>query len=152
MPIQLIDREAFTISGYFVETCLETSARDIAGVESEYEDNLPGLLGIRLGTGHYGLMWYTENHRYCYLLGVQTTDRPTGMDGLSVRGIPAASYAVLDVSNGQSVFTAWGQFFEVDLSAAGLKPDYEHGLFFEYYPEDPLAGCQLWTPVKPIQP
>jgi predicted transcriptional regulator YdeE len=152
MPIQLIDREAFTISGYYIETSLETSVQDIARVEGQYEENLSRLNSLRQGKGHYGLMWYTENHRYCYLLGVQSSDRPTEVDDLSVRIIPSASYAVLEVPKGKSIFTAWGEFFEADLPAAGLKPDYEHGLFFEYYPEDPTAACQLWTPIKPIQP
>lgn len=149
MSIQIVNRDAFYIVGYMVETCLETAVTDIAMIEKQYDDNKAVLLAMQNSNGHYGLMWYTQNHRYCYLLGVDVEHQIPERESLHCRLVPAARYAVMEVERDQSVFAAWSEFFEKNLPSAGWKPDYNHGMFFEYYPDDGSGSCQLWTPVLP---
>jgi predicted transcriptional regulator YdeE len=150
LSIKVMDRDAFYIIGIMVETSLATAVRDISILEQQYEEYAPLSMALRSSQGHYGLMWYTQNHNYCYLLGVSVKKLLPESDNLLCRYIPAARYAVMNVAADQSVFTAWGDLFEKILPAVGWAPDYEHGMFFEYYPDDGAECCQLWTPVKPI--
>jgi predicted transcriptional regulator YdeE len=150
MSIIISDRDAFAILGVMVETNLATAGQDITLLEKHYTELAPRIKAHRDAQGHYGLMWYTQDHRYCYLLGVSVDQTVSESEPLLCRQIPAARYAVMNVSGDESVFAAWGEFFEKILPSEGWAPDYEHGQFFEYYPDDGSFYCQLWTPVKPI--
>lgn len=149
MSIQIKDREPFYLLGVMVETSLATAGQDISALEKVYIESEPELITHAITPWHYGLMWYTHDHRYCYLLGVAVEQMLGERNPLLCRHIPAARYAVLEVERDQSLFTAWGDFFDKVLPSAGWAPDYNHRMFFEYYPEDGGGSCQLWTPVLP---
>jgi predicted transcriptional regulator YdeE len=142
------DRDTFYISGYFVETCLDTCDSDVTRLWSEFQKEKEILytnFGIK--DGFYGLMWYTENHRYCYLLGIETNKLSTAMNGVSCMCIPKSHYAITEVPNNMSIVEAWTEYFEKTLPDAGYIPNAEHGMYFEYYPTFDASGCQLWTPI-----
>ena len=42
---------------------------------------------------------------------------------------------------------AWTVFFFEAIPQAGYAPNYEHGFFFEYYPDGVHGSFELWTPV-----
>jgi AraC family transcriptional regulator len=75
-----------------VETCTKDlnelwktfEARNLAGVFR----NAPGY-----EKGLYGLMWYTKNHKYCYLLGMETKATTIQLDEVSIKTLPPARYA-----------------------------------------------------------
>lgn len=154
MKIKMIERSALTICGYVVETSLETCEQDLRALWEDFRDGkrkgqLQSLAGSRGGI--YGLMWYTQNHRYCYLLGMETEVKETGLNSVCIKRVPEARYAVVSVPSNMSVVEAWTLFFEKVLPEAGYMPDSDHGLYFEYYPDEDSETCELWTPVKELK-
>jgi AraC family transcriptional regulator len=151
MDIQIIERSEITIGGIVTETSVETCSNDLKELWDHFEERkLPGILRNAPGyqKGRYGVMWYTENHRYCYLLGMETKATEKELNGATIKTIPPARYAMVSVPEGMTVFQAWGVFFEKDLPGAGLEPVLENGLYFEFYPDEDEKSCQLWTPIK----
>jgi AraC family transcriptional regulator len=152
MDLMIEEREAFYIAGYVVETSLETCVDDISKVWKQFQREKGNLFStIREGEGYYGLMWYTTDHRYCYLLGVASHQPVAEENELCCRAIPAGRFARVEVPEDDSVLEAWREFFDVTLPENHLAPDYEHGMFFEYYPEEYSAACQLWSPIKAVE-
>ncbi len=152
-------RDGFHVCGYSVETCLDTCREDLSLLRRDF-DAQKGVLFEALGfrDAVYGLMWYTQDHRYRYLIGVEAADAGKAPSGAQCVCIPAAEYAVATVPPSVSAFDAWTAFFEKALPAVGYTPDSNHGLYFEYYPCGMGSGadvsaanmdhaCELWTPV-----
>lgn len=152
MELIIEQREAFNIAGYVVETSLETCVADISRLWKQFQREKGRLFEtVREGTGFYGLMWYTTEHRYCYLLGVAASQPVPEVDELCCKAIPAARFARVEVPEEASVLEAWREFFDVTLPEHQLAPDYKHGMFFEYYPEEYSAACQLWSPITAMK-
>jgi AraC family transcriptional regulator len=151
MDIRIIEHDEITIGGIVTETSVETCTKDLNELWKKFEEqklaevfrNAPGYK-----KGLYGLMWYTQNHRYCYLLGIEIKEAKTGLDEISIKTLPPARYAVVSVPDNMTVLEAWGVFFEKDLPAAGISPVLENGLYFEYYSDEDGKTCELWTPIK----
>lgn len=151
MDIRIIDRGEITIGGIVTETSVETCTKDLNELWKTFKErNLSGLFRNVPGykKGLYGLMWYTQAHRYCYLLGMETNKAEPGLDNVSIKTLPPARYAVVSVPDDMTVLEAWGEFFEKDLPVAGLLPVLENGLYFEFYPDEDGKTCELWTPIK----
>ncbi len=145
LKIRFENREHFKVCGYSVETSLETNDLDLARLWQHKND----LLSLQDGNPSlYGVMWYKENHRYFYLLGFPVTEYLQFLEGIVFAEIPSARFAVAAVPEGMNAVAAWTEFFETELPAYKLKPDAEHGKYFEYYAPD--GSLELWTPVKPI--
>ena len=141
MDIRFVKRETFTVTGYAVETDLAASAKDIGSLWDKYEEKL--LSFPTSGSCLYGVMWYTKNHRYYYLLGIHGEN--TTMSKVVQAKIPTACFAVASVPEGMPAIDAWTVFFEKELPTLGFVPDVEHGRYFEFYDKD--GACELWTPV-----
>jgi AraC family transcriptional regulator len=141
LDIRFAKRDAFTVTGYAIETDLAASAKDIGSLWDKNKDN---LLSIPTSDSClYGVMWYTKNHRYYYLLGIHG-ENITMNEAAQVK-IPAARFAVASVPGDMPAVEAWTIFFEKDLPALKTVPDAEHGRYFEFYGQD--EACELWTPV-----
>ncbi len=67
--------------------------------------------------------------------------------GAELKEIPAALYAVAPFGKDYDGVKAWTDFFFEAIPQAGYAPDYEHGFFFEYYPDGANGDYELWTPV-----
>jgi predicted transcriptional regulator YdeE len=153
MQMRIVDRNAITLCGLTVETSLETCENDLGDLWSDFKERgLDNILNTvpECKNGIYGLMWYTEHHRYCYLLGVETEAEPTEPGSPTVKRIPPARYAVVGVPDGMSLIEAWTEFFEETLPKAGYAPDSEHGFYFEYYRSIDSSSCELWAPVREL--
>ena len=152
--IRIIERKEFTVCGYVVETSLETCGKDLSELwdrlRSQKLSDVFKSLGRCMG-GLYGLMWYTENHRYCYLLGKESENKEVELDLVCVKKIPEACYAVMTMPDNMPIVEAWTVFFERILPEAGYMPDSDHGLYFEYYPNEDNEICELWTPIKELK-
>lgn len=142
MEIRFEDRDGFSVYGYAVETILSSAEKEVGALFENHEE---GLLSIPEGNGSlYGVMWYTENHRYYYHLGIHSNKVP--LDDMAEVVIPAAHFAIATIPEGMDAFEAWTFYFEEELPRLGYAPDAEHGTYFEFY--DSNGNCELWTPVN----
>lgn len=152
MKIRFVDRPGFQIVGYSVETSLDESEKDLAALYGDYFDSEKAssidTVAKQNAAAYYGLMWYLQGHtRYRYLLGKETANLTLVPAGADVKEIPAAHYAVATFKRDSDGIKAWTDFFFEAIPAAGCAPDYEHGFFFEYYPDGVSGDYELWTPV-----
>ena len=144
MKIQFLTQADFFVHGYAVETVLSSCEKDVGQLWEKHKED---LLAIPAGKSClYGVMWYTEDHKYYYLLGIKS-ETPPQSDMITVM-IPAADFAVATVPSHMSSVEAWTQYFEKELPALLYVPDAEHGKYFELYDED--ENCELWTPVRKL--
>ncbi|SET30516.1 AraC family transcriptional regulator [Natronincola peptidivorans] len=150
--MEIINRDELMICGYVVETSVDNCSTELGRLWDDYRNNKSDELleaKYRCKEGLYGLMWYTENHRYCYLLGREI--KSTGVElpkSKAIKKIPPARYAVYTVPNNMSVFDAWTVFFEEEIPKEGYEPNAEIGLYFEYYTDKDSNSCQLWAPIR----
>ncbi|AET67851.1 hypothetical protein Desor_2249 [Desulfosporosinus orientis DSM 765] len=147
MEIKLVNRDEITIGGNVVETSLDTCEKDLNELWNNFRYKSFDTVNLESNNGLYGLMWYTQDHRYCYLLGKEIRAKGENLDSLIIKKVPAARYAVVSVPKDMSIVQAWTLFFENVLPKNGYIPDSEHGLYFEYYDNEGYKTCELWTPV-----
>ena len=152
MQIRFMDKASFQICGYSVETSLDESSKDVEDLYNDYFNTEKATLidnAARIkATEFYGLMWYLQGHeRYHYLLGKETVNLTVIPSKAELKEIPAAFYAVATFDNDYDSVKAWTDFFFEAIPQAGYAPDYEHGFFFEFYPDGVDGKYELWTPV-----
>jgi len=152
MQIRFIERSDFQISGYSVETSLDESGKDVAVLFSDYFNTEKAALIDNVAKNkaaeYYGLMWYLEGHeRYRYLLGKETVNPSVIPAEAESKELLAALYAVASFEKDDDNTKAWTDFFFEAIPQVGYAPDYEHGFFFEYYPDGVNGDYELWTPV-----
>lgn len=146
MELKLQSRNTFYICGYFIETSLETCGEDLSKLWRDFETNKEELFNVfGYKNDFYGLMWYTENHRYCYLIGIEVDGISKAPTGACCKCVPGTNYAIALVPQTLSAVEAWTEYFEEILPNAGYIPNAEHGMNFEYYPGK--GAYELWTPV-----
>lgn len=144
MEIRFENKEAFVVTGYAVETSHATNETDLGALWDEYNGRLASASGG--GARLYGVMWYTENQSYYYLLGVERR-AGVSLEGASTSiEIPAAQYAVAAAPGGMPIIEAWTAYIQKELPERGYIPDAGHGKYFEFYDEN--GACELWTPVQ----
>ena len=142
MKIRFKNRAEFFVYGFAVETELSSSQDDVGSLWENYEKillNIPASESCL-----YGVMWYTEGHKYYYHLGI-CSETPL-LDGMSAVVIPSAYFAIATVPDNMTIVEAWTEYFETELPSLGYTPDSEHGRYFEFHGAD--GKCGLWTPVK----
>ncbi len=140
--------DSFYICGYFVETSLDTCDEDLSKLWSDFEfkkEELFNIYGYK--EDFYGLMWYTDNHRYCYLIGIEVDNIDKMLEGAIYKYISGTDYAIAYVSADISAIDAWTDYFDKILPDAGYIPNTKHGYNFEYYPNGHTGEYELWTPV-----
>jgi len=152
MQIRFINKSDFQISGYSVETSLNESGKDVAALYNDYFNTEKATLIDNVAKNkaaeYYGLMWYLEGHeRYRYLLGKETVNPSAIPVEAELKEIPASLYAVADFEKDYDGVKAWTDFFFEAIPKTGYAPNYEHGFFFEYYPDGVNGNYELWTPV-----
>lgn len=142
MKIRFENKNDFVVQGYAVETILSSCENDVGQLWAQHKDSLLAISESQLCL--FGVMWYTHDHKYFYLLGIQA-GKPLNSNMISIE-IPAAHFAVATVPKNMTEIEAWTQYFEKELPSLGYIPDAEHGRYFEFYNAD--GACELWTPVK----
>ena len=142
MEIRFENRKEFSVCGYAVETELSSSEGDVGLLWENHEKILQSIPASE--SCLYGVMWYTEGHRYCYHLGICSETPP--LDDMTAVTIPSACFAIATVPDNMTIVEAWTEYFETELPFLGYMPDSEHGRYFEFHAAD--GTCELWTPVK----
>ena len=142
MKIRFEKLNDFIVHGYAIETVLSSCEKDVGQLWEQYKEAI--LSTPESKSSLYGVMWYTENHMYFYLLGMRSEKLPKS-DMMTVT-IPSANFAVATVPRDMDTVEAWTQYFEKELPALNYEPDAEHGKYFEFYDEN--GNCELWTPIK----
>ena len=151
MNIDIMEREAFFICGYMVETTPEQNDKDISDLYSDFLGNekeaiLAKLKGSK--KGYYGLSWYTEGHRrYCYLLGIEVAEENSAPENSIIKKITKTTYAVARFPKGEDIIKAWTEFYYNEIPKTGFKVYEEQNLYFEYYPFSVNDMFELWVPV-----
>jgi len=151
LDIHLENRDSFVVWGYGVETDLANNDKDIGRLWSDRKDELQTLSANP--SGLYGVMWYTDNthKRYCYVLAVQANNQGGERINNQMKQIeiPKGLYAVARFPDSTDLGEAWSEFYFKELPMRGLETDYQHGIFFEWYPVE--GGIELWNPVNKIE-
>lgn len=152
MKINLTERSEFKLCGYSVETNPENNDKDISALLHDYfhrgKVELIEQIAKNKGEEYYGFSWYTQAHeRYCYLFGKEVDDPEELPHGAQLKRIPKTQYAFEAFEAGSDIIRAWSDFFYKDIPESGYEPNYEHGLWFEYYPEGINGKYELWSPV-----
>lgn len=156
MKIHFEKRDSFRVVGFAVETNLDSCIEDVGSLWENYEKKLLNLANSE--SPLYGLMWYTEDHNYFYLLGIEDSDNSisdiitntnsndeNSKDEIFSVDIPSACFGVANIPKEMDTIKAWTKYFEVELPKLEYLPDDEHGKYFESYFD---GVCELWTPVK----
>jgi predicted transcriptional regulator YdeE len=152
MQLRITNGASFQICGYSIETSLEESGTDVEALYNDYFNSEKSLLIDSVAKNKsaeiYGLMWYLDGHeRYRYLVGKETANLSVIPAGAELKELPASLYAVASFGKDYDGVKAWTDFFFEAIPQAGYAPDYEHGFFFEYYPDGANGDYELWTPV-----
>jgi len=142
MEIRFENESGFIVHGYAVETILSSCEKDVGQLWEKHKEDLLAIPESK--SCLYGVMWYTETHKYFYLLGIKN-EKPPKSDMTAVT-IPAANFSIATVPDDMDTIEAWTQYFEKELPLLGYIPDAEHGRCFEFY--NPKEECELWTPIK----
>ena len=115
MKTRIVEREAFYICGYAVETNLEENDNDISKLYARFENNRYDSILKQLplfGKGYYGLEWYTEGHEsFFYLFGREIGEMTVAPKGSEIKYIPSAKYLVAEILAGTNLVDAWTEFF-----------------------------------------
>lgn len=153
MNIKIAERDSFELCGYSRETCPANNEEDLNILFHDFfeDEQAKEIRAISLGGAeeYYGLLWYTDptHQKYFYLLG-QVVNAPKDIPhGATLKTIPKAQYAVCHCETGSDSIQIWTEFFYEAIPAMGYTPDYDHGFWFEYYPNGVSGKCELWSPV-----
>ncbi len=152
MKIYLTERGEIHLCGYSVETDRENNDKDIHTLFHDYFHQGKAELIEKIAQNnraeYYGLSWYTQNHeKYRYLLGKEVAAPSEIPPGAQLKQVPKALYAVEAFEAEIDIIQAWTVFFYRDISDSGYEPNYEHGYWFEYYPNGVYGKYELWSPV-----
>lgn len=152
MEKRFVNRDDFYVCGYSVETTLKENDKDIAALlQSYFQDEKSEQvdeIAKNKGPEYYGLSWYTKPHgRYRYLLGKEAVSFQTIPAGAEMKLVPKAYYAVGYFDKETDIIQAWTDFFYSTVPKLGYTPNFEHGFWFEYYPDGLQEKYELWIPV-----
>lgn len=151
MIFRLLNRSAFSICGYSMETSLETCGMDLRKLWKDYgstSQKLYNVFGVR--EDFYGLMWKTKTSKssYIYLIGIEVAETKKPPEKAEIKQIPPAKYAVASVPASLSAVDAWNEFYNNVLTESEYTPAVGHVFDYEYYPHGDGNDYELWTPVQ----
>ena len=151
MEIRLVEKDAFCVCGYAVETTLAQNDRDVAALYRDFFENgrEAALLSLKgSAKGYYGVSWYTQGHeRYFYLLGIEVGPENAAPANAVMKSLPKTTYAVAGFSKGEDIIKAWNDFFYEEIPLSGLSVNAQPNVYFEYYPGAVDSAYELWVPV-----
>lgn len=145
MEVRFENRDSFNVVGFAVEANLDSAVEDIGLLCEKYEKS---LLKLANKNPLYGVMWYTKDHNYFYLIGIEDNTNlvEKNLDNPISLKIPSAKFAIATLPKNMDLIEAWTVYFESKLPNLGYVPDNNHGIYFEAHNDN--GTCELWTPIK----
>ena len=149
MDPKIVDRGAFKVMGVIGHFA---SAAENRGPlwEEEYMSFHDQIEPLSAGEGHYGVYLGANHAKPIDILAGMTVQDATGApEGVQVREVPAALYAVFEClfqAIGPTYDHIWGEW----LQSSAYEQDTSK-LGFDYYPPGMTGGdspIEIWFPVK----
>lgn len=149
MDPKIIDRDAFKVMG--VVGHFASAAENFGPLwEETYMSFHAQIEPLSAGEGHYGIYLSPDHSKPIdYLAGMAVQDATGAPEGIQVREVPAATYAVFECSF-QEIGHTYGYIWDEWLQTSEYEQDVS-GLGFDYYPPattDGSSPMEIWFPVK----
>jgi predicted transcriptional regulator YdeE len=153
MDPKIIDRDAFKVMGVIGH--FDSVAEDHTALWEEdfmlFHDRIKSL---STGEGYYGVYLGADHNKPMDILAgmaVQDTaqDAKGAPEGIQVREMPAATYAVFECSF-QEIGHTYGYIWDEWLESSAYEQDMTK-LGFDYYPPattDGSSPMEIWLPIK----
>ena len=149
MQPKIVNREAFTVMGVIGH--FASAAENLSPLwEQKYTSFHEQIEPLSAGEGHYGVYLGADHAKPIdYLAGMAVRDTAGAPEGVEVREVPAALYAVFEGSFqdiGPTYGYIWGEWLQ---SSADQQDTSKLG--FDYYPPgttDSNSPMEVWFPVK----
>jgi AraC family transcriptional regulator len=148
MEPKIVDRGAFKVMGVIGH--FASAAENMDSLWDEYMSLDNRVKPLSTGVGHYGIYLGADHSKPLdYLVGRAVQDATGAPEGVEVREVPAAQYAVFECSFqaiGRTYGYIWGEWlpssvYEQDVSKFG----------FDYFPPGTTDGdspIEIWVPIK----
>ena len=149
MDPKIVDRDAFKVMGVIGH--FASAAEDFGPLwEEEYMSFHSQVEPLSAGDGHYGVYLGADHTKPIdYLAGMAVQDAAGAPEGVQVREVPAAKYAVFECSF-QEIGPTYGYIWGEWLQSGPYEQDTSK-LGFDYFPPGTTDGdspMEVWLPVK----
>jgi predicted transcriptional regulator YdeE len=152
MEPKIVRRERLTVMGVIGH--FGSAAENFGPLwEEEYMSFHEQIEPLSAGKGHYGVYLGADHAKPIdYLAGMAVQDAAGAPEGVEVREVPAALYAVFECSF-QAIGLTYGHIWGEWLQSSAYEQDTSK-LGFDYYPPgtttDGNSPMEVWVPVKEL--
>ena len=147
MKPKIVSREAFQVMG--VVGHFDSAGVNFGPLWKDYTAFSDQIEPLSAGEGYYGVYLGADySQPIDYMAGMAVREGVGTPEGVEVRDVPAALYAVFACSL-QSPGSTYGFVFDEWLPTSEYEQDTKFG--FDYYPPAATGGdfpMQIWFPVK----
>ena len=147
MEPRIVSREAFTVMG--VVGHFQSAAENFGPLWQEYMTFHEQIEPLSAGEGHYGVYLGADHSQPIdYLAGMAVQDTASAPEGVEVREVPAALYAVFECLF-QAIGPTYGYIWGEWLQSSPYQQDTSK-LGFDYFPPGTTDGdssMEVWFPV-----
>jgi len=148
MEPKIVSRDAFPVMG--VVGHFSSAAENFGPLWDDYMVFHDQIEPLSAGEGHYGVYLSADHSRPLdYLAGMAVQGAEGAPDGVEVRELPAALYAVFECSF-QDLGPTYGHIWGEWLTSSGYGQDPDK-LGFDYFPPAMAEGgsrMEIWFPVE----
>jgi len=148
MQPRMVQRAAFSVMG--VVGHFRSAAEDFGPLWSEYMTFHEQIEALSVGGGHYGVYLGADHAKPLdYLAGMAVHDAMGAPEGVEVREVPEALYAVFACSF-QDIGPTYGYIWGEWLGSSAYEQD-RRKLGFDYFPPGTTDGdspMEVWFPVS----
>jgi predicted transcriptional regulator YdeE len=148
MEPKIVRREAFQVMG--VVAHFSSAAEDFGPLWEEYMVFHDEIEPLSTGEGHYGVYLSADHSQPLdYLAGMAVQAAEGAPEGVEVRELPAALYAVFECAF-QDIGATYGHIRYEWLESSEYEQD-RAKLGFDYFPPARAGGgsrMEIWFPVK----
>lgn len=148
MEPKIVTREAFQVMG--VVGHFSSAAENFGSLWDDYMSFHDQIESLSAGEGHYGVYLSADHSKPLdYLAGMAVRGAEAPPDGVEVREVPAALYAVFECSF-QDIGPTYGRIWDEWLKSSAYVQDIAK-LGFDYFPPSMAKGgsqMEIWFPVK----
>lgn len=150
MEPRLVTRQAFNVLG--IQSCIDPRNADYRSIwENQFEPHHDFIRKLAKEEGYYGIYFYSElSGKVDFLAGMAVGDVGEVPEGLVLREVPAAQYAVFECQM-DAIGSTWHAIYSSWLADSEQFVEDEGKACFEYYPpgsEEGKITLSISVPVK----